>query len=286
MLHCRVNDYELAYLEVGAGAPLVCVHGTLGDFRVWSPVLGPLSRRRRVLSLSLRHCFPEHWDGAGDDYTIAQHVADVIGFIEAVATGPVDLMGHSRGGHIAFRVAQLRPDLLRRLVLAEPGGDLDATLTPGGAAAVSASFGARYAATAERVAAGDIDGALTMFAENLGGPGAWASVAAAVRQSWRDNAGTLLGQRNEQRQPSRGPMPRRFACRRCSWAARRPAAHCPRCCGRLRRTWGVRVWRPFPAPGTSCSRTIRPGSAPRCWGSWTDESGGLLLPGAPRTALT
>ena len=201
MLHCRVNDYELAYLEVGAGAPLVCVHGTLGDFRVWSPVLGPLSRRRRVLSLSLRHCFPEHWDGAGDDYTIAQHVADVIGFIEAVATGPVELMGHSRGGHIAFRVAQLRPDLLRRLVLAEPGGDLDATLTPGGAAAVSASFGARYAATAERVAAGDIDGALTMFAENLGGPGAWASVAAAVRQSWRDNAGTLLGQRNEQRQP-------------------------------------------------------------------------------------
>jgi esterase len=201
MLHSRVNDYELAYLEVGAGAPLICVHGTLGDFRVWSPVLGPLSRRRRVLSLSLRHCFPEPWDGAGDDYTIAQHVADVIGFIAAVATGPVDLMGHSRGGHIAFRVAQRRPDLLRRLVLAEPGGDLDATLAPEGVAADAASFGARYAVTAERVAAGDIDGALTLFSENLDGPGAWASVPATVRQSWRDNARTLLGQRNEQRQP-------------------------------------------------------------------------------------
>ncbi len=26
-----VNGYDMAYLEVGAGHPLVCVHGTLGD---------------------------------------------------------------------------------------------------------------------------------------------------------------------------------------------------------------------------------------------------------------
>ena len=46
---------------------------------------------------------------------------------------PVDLMGHSRGGHISFRVAQRRPDLLRKLILAEPGGELDATLDPAAA---------------------------------------------------------------------------------------------------------------------------------------------------------
>ena len=61
---------------------------------------------------------------------MAQHTADVIGFIEKLNAGPVDLIGHSRGGHIGFRVAQARPDLLRRLILAEPGGDLDATLDP------------------------------------------------------------------------------------------------------------------------------------------------------------
>ena len=59
MLHHRVNGYDMAYIELGEGPPLVCVHGTLGDFRVWSPVLGPLSRQRRVVSLSLRHFFPE-----------------------------------------------------------------------------------------------------------------------------------------------------------------------------------------------------------------------------------
>ena len=125
-----VNGYDMAYLEIGSGRPLVCVHGTLGDFRTWSAVFGPLSKNHRVISVSLRRFFPEHWDGIGDDYLMAQHVADVIGFLEKLGDGPVDLMGHSRGGHIAFRVAQLRPDLLRKLVLAEPGGELDATLDP------------------------------------------------------------------------------------------------------------------------------------------------------------
>jgi pimeloyl-ACP methyl ester carboxylesterase len=61
MLRRRVNGYDMAYIELGDGSPLVCVHGALGDFRVRSPVLGPLSRRRRVFALSLRHFFPEHW---------------------------------------------------------------------------------------------------------------------------------------------------------------------------------------------------------------------------------
>jgi pimeloyl-ACP methyl ester carboxylesterase len=105
----HVNGYDMAYLDIGKGRPLVCVHGTLGDFRTWSSVLGPLSKNHRVISLSLRRFFPEHWDGAGDDYLMAQHIDDVIGFIERLELGPVDLMGHSRGGHIAFHVGRRRP---------------------------------------------------------------------------------------------------------------------------------------------------------------------------------
>ena len=199
MLYLRVNDYDIAYIAIGKGPPLVCIHGTLGDFRVWSPVLGPLSRHHQTISLSLRHFFPEHWNGQGTDYTIAQHVADVIAFIKALGPGPVDLMGHSRGGHIAFRVAQQRPDLLRRLVLAEPGGDIDASLHPDGAPAPAPAFNTRYHDAAARVAAGDIDGALEIFAGLIGDD--WQQVPPTVRQTWRDNAHTLLGQINEQRQP-------------------------------------------------------------------------------------
>src|SRR5690242_12050719 len=170
MLYRRVNHTDIAHIALGKGPALVCVHGTLGDFRVWSPVMGPLSQHHRVISLSLRHFFPEHWDGIGSDYTIAQHVADLIAFIEAQSGGPIDLMGHSRGGHIAFRVAQQRPDLLRRLVLAEPGGDIDASLAPADASPPPASFGTRYNAAADRIRASDIDGALTLFSDIVGLP--------------------------------------------------------------------------------------------------------------------
>src|SRR6516225_3185981 len=113
----HVNGYDMAYLDVGKGPPLVCVHGSLCDFRIWGAVIGPLSARHRVIAVSLRHFFPEHWDGVGDTYSITQHVQDVIAFIEKLGVGPADLMGHSRGEHISFRVAQRRPDLVRKLIL-------------------------------------------------------------------------------------------------------------------------------------------------------------------------
>ena len=204
MQSLRVNGYDMAYLELGQGnpqaPPLVCVHGTLGDFRTWSAVLGPLSKARHVISLSLRHFFPEHWNGVGDDYLMAQHVADVIGFIEKLAAGPLDLMGHSRGGHIAFRIAERRPELLRKLILAEPGGELDASLDPAAKSGPSA-LASRIAASAAKVAAGDIDGGLTIFFDGIEGEGAWARLPAAPKQQLRDNAYTLIGQVGENRKP-------------------------------------------------------------------------------------
>ena len=196
----HVNGYDMAYLEVGRGRPLVCVHGSLCDFRIWSSVLGPLSANHRVIAVSLRHFFPEHWDGVSHSYSIAQHVDDVIAFIEKLDTGPVDLMGHSRGGHISFRVAQRRPDLLRGLVLAEPGGALDATLDPAFKPG-SSPLAARIAASAEVIATGDIDGGLTLFMDALEGPGAWKRLPATPKQLLRDNAMTLIGQTRDQRPP-------------------------------------------------------------------------------------
>ncbi len=198
MQHLRIDGYDMAYIEVGDGAPLLCVHGSLCDFRIWSPVLGPLSRRCRVVAPSLRHFFPEHWDGSGGDFTMPRHVADVIAFIEQLGSGPVDLLGHSRGGHVAFRVAQQRPDLVRRLILAEPGGELDASFPQ------ARSFPALHgfvAAAMEKVAAGDVDAGLAAFWEVVDGTGGWARLPEALKQQLRDNAATLLGQIGENRRP-------------------------------------------------------------------------------------
>ena len=198
----KINGYDMAYLELGQGHPLVLVHGTLGDFRTWNSVMGPLSKKHRVISVSLRRFFPEHWDGVGNDYQMAQHVADVIAFIEQIEPRPVDLMGHSRGGHIAFRVAEQRPDLLRKLVLAEPGGDLDASLVPPGSTPPPPMpLSVAMPVVLQNIRGGDIDGALKMFVDAIDGDGAWKRVPAAARQQLRDNIFTLLGQANEGRKP-------------------------------------------------------------------------------------
>ncbi len=124
----------------------------------------------------------------------------MIAFIEQLDTGPVDLMGHSRGGHVSFRVAQRRPDLLRRLILAEPGGELNATLDPALKPGPS-PLATTIAASAEKIAAGDIDGGLTLFIDALEGPGGWARLPAASKQLLRDNATTLIGQTRDKRPP-------------------------------------------------------------------------------------
>jgi len=200
----RVNGYDMAYIDVGHGQPgappLVCVHGSLCDFRIWSAVLGPLTRKHRVIAVSLRHFFPDHWDGTGNTYSIAQHVDDVIAFIAQIEQKPVDLMGHSRGGHVCFRVAQRRPDLLRKLILAEPGGELDGSLDPNVKPGPS-PLAARITASAEVNAKGDIDGGLQIFMDALEGPGAWRRLPAVSKQLLRDNATTLIGQTRDQRPP-------------------------------------------------------------------------------------
>jgi pimeloyl-ACP methyl ester carboxylesterase len=192
----HVNGYDMAYLDVGQARgtpPLVCVHGSLNDFRIWGCVLGLLTRQHRLICVSLRHFFPEHWDGKGDTYSIAQHVDDLIAFIEKLDAGPVDLLGHSRGGHISFRVAQRRPELVRKLILAEPGGELDATLDPDYKGGPSPLL-ARFTTAADKIAVGDIEGGLAFFVDTLEGPGRWQRLPALMKQGLIDNAATLIGQ--------------------------------------------------------------------------------------------
>jgi esterase len=95
-------------------------------------------------------------------------------------------------------MAQQRPDLLRRVVLAEPGGDLDASLAPAGTALPA--MRATAVAAAGKIAAGDIEGGLAGFIDDADGEGAWHALRPYEKQELRDNAYTLLGQANEQRQ--------------------------------------------------------------------------------------
>ena len=89
---------------------------------------------------------------------------------------------------------------MRKLILAEPGGELDATLDPDFKPGPS-PLAARIAASAEEIAKGDIDGGLQIFLDALEGPGAWKRLPATPKQLLRDNATTLIGQIRDNRPP-------------------------------------------------------------------------------------
>jgi pimeloyl-ACP methyl ester carboxylesterase len=197
----RVNGYDLSVLEAGetSAIPLLLVHGSLCDQRIWSAQLEALAGRYRVLALSLRHFWPEQWDGKGDGYEIRRHAEDIAALIDHLGAGPVHLLGHSRGGHVCFRVAQHHPDLIRALILAEPGGQLDPALADHGTPPPGADLGQMFEDSANLIARGETDAGLELFVTAVGGPKAWKYASEAFKAMARDNAATIIGQAREAR---------------------------------------------------------------------------------------
>jgi pimeloyl-ACP methyl ester carboxylesterase len=115
-----LGDLSIYFEDSGQGAPTVFVHGIPTDYRAWGSQTGPFSRGRRMIALSRRYAAPNRREGDVSDSTVQNNAADLKKFIEKVAGGPVDLVGHSYGGFISAFLAADHPDLVRSLVLVEP----------------------------------------------------------------------------------------------------------------------------------------------------------------------
>jgi pimeloyl-ACP methyl ester carboxylesterase len=187
-----VNGADLSYIEQGAGAPVVFVHGSFSDLRFWEPQREAIARRYRFIAYTYRYHGTTPWPDAGKDYSVATHAADLAAFIRELNAGPVHLVAISSGGRLAALVALEHPKLLRSLTLAEPAlGALLANIPEG-----KAALGDRrkaMAAVRGAVKAGDAVQATKLFFESVNnqGAGAFAKQPEAVRQMILDNARTV-----------------------------------------------------------------------------------------------
>ncbi len=186
-----VGGYPMAYVEQGSGAPLVLVHGSFSDYRYWEPQMEAFAAGRRVFAPSLRHYFPEIWDGKGDDFSIVQHADDVAAFVRALGLGKVDLLGHSRGGAVVLEVAKRHPDVIRSLILSDASARLD--LPESDANRRAEMFRADlFRKLRARVEAGDSAGGVADFLDALMGAGAWRAMPEARRAQMMENLWTAL----------------------------------------------------------------------------------------------
>lgn len=187
----KVNGYDMAYVEQGSGAPVIFVHGSLSDYRTWLHMMDDFSESNRAISVSLRHYYPEKWDGKGGDISMQQHADDIAAFIKEMKLGSAVLIGHSRGAAVVMLMASQHPELVSKLILADPT-PLASMMSKD--ADLQAALALRSSMTTEVMKyfeAGDAEGGLREFVEYLAGKGAWEKTPENLRSELRDNSWTL-----------------------------------------------------------------------------------------------
>lgn len=192
------SGIRVPYVARGSGETLLFVHGSLCDYRYWDSQTTILSRHFRCVSVSLSHYWPMDDAGVQGEFGWRGHVAELAGFIAAMDAGPVHLVGHSRGGCVAFQLARAFPELVKTLTLADPGGPLHIEGTP--EAALPPGATALRAKVADLIHSGAVDAGLELFVDSVSMPGIWRKSPAAFRSMAIDNAATLPKQ-------FRDPMP-------------------------------------------------------------------------------
>ncbi len=106
----------IAWEATGQGPPVVLIHGSNLDRRLWDAESVALAPRFRVIRYDLRA------HGASDDITGPwSFVADLAEVMDAARAPRAALVGLSAGGQVALEFALAHPDRVTRLVLAAPG---------------------------------------------------------------------------------------------------------------------------------------------------------------------
>ena len=116
-----VDGTPFTYRQVGTegGVPLVVLHHLTAMLDDWDPaVIDGLAAERRVIAFDNRGV---GGTGGTTPDSVEAMADDAVTFLEALGLGTVDLLGFSLGGMIAQAVAEQRPDLVRRLILAGTG---------------------------------------------------------------------------------------------------------------------------------------------------------------------
>ena len=110
----------LAGWVAGEGPPVLLLHGGPGLRHDYMEAVGDeLHDGYRVASFQQRGVAPSMLEGP---FTIPQAISDVVSVLDALEWSRALLVGHSWGGHLAFRVGAAHPDRLLGMLAIDPLG--------------------------------------------------------------------------------------------------------------------------------------------------------------------
>lgn len=186
-----VNGVSLAYLEQGQGAPVVFVHGAVGDYRAWELQRQAVVQPYRYIALNQRYFGTASWPDNGEKFSGATHTDDLAAFIRALGAGPVNLVGWSYGGAVALILAVQHPELISSLFLFEP--TLGSVVSdPAEAEIMAQDRKEMFAPTAAAVKAGNNQAAVKLLIDGVTAvPGTFDAFAPAMRTVLIENGRIL-----------------------------------------------------------------------------------------------
>lgn len=115
-----IYGQKIHYVEAGQGPTVILLHGLGADWTSWSPTIGPLSKKYRVIALD------QIGFGQSDkpfmNYRIATLVDFLNRFCKELKIEKASLVGNSLGGFTAMSFALAHPEKVDRLVLVDSAG--------------------------------------------------------------------------------------------------------------------------------------------------------------------
>lgn len=110
------NSLDIGYDVLGAGPPIVLLHGSTSTGRADFAAQLPMFEKAFLVYLpDARGHGRTRWDAA-DGFTYAMLVDDVLAFVDAFGLDTFHLLGFSMGAMTALQVASRQPDRIRTLV--------------------------------------------------------------------------------------------------------------------------------------------------------------------------
>lgn len=159
-----VNGDSLHYIDIGKGEPIIFVHGTLDDYRLWYMQMDTFARDHRAIAYSRRYAYPNRQvNNDSADYSPAIHAKDLAEFIKSLNLGPVHLVGHSYGAYTALLATMEHPELVKTVTLGEPPVMPLLQNVPGGDTIIDKFMKASIIPAADAFRSGDNQKGISVF---------------------------------------------------------------------------------------------------------------------------
>ncbi|HMQ06872.1 MAG TPA: alpha/beta fold hydrolase [Saprospiraceae bacterium] len=119
------NHHRLFYKIIGEGEPIIILHGFLGSSDNWMSFAKEMAKNQMVILLDLQnHGRSFHVSR----FTYEKAAEDVKQFMEEHWIHHAHILGHSMGGKVAMKLAEMEPDSIDHLIVVDitpfkyPGG--------------------------------------------------------------------------------------------------------------------------------------------------------------------